>query len=111
MQGRVPIANDPSPPLLNFSPRLPLCFPVSFLFVSLPWKGRVDANEVRIGVGFSCDGKITPPGSLRSPPSPFRGRDKLPRLQFLLALDDLGGGAQVSFAADAFQIIDQHRLA
>src|SRR6266700_8111851 len=31
--------------------------------------------------------------------------------QLLLALDDLGRQPQISFAADAFQIIDQNRLA
>ena len=30
--------------------------------------------------------------------------------QFFLALDDLGREPQVSFAADAFEIIDQHRF-
>jgi len=31
--------------------------------------------------------------------------------QFLLALNDLGGEPQVGFAADALEVIDQHRLA
>src|SRR5215470_1382414 len=32
------------------------------------------------------------------------------RNQFLLALDDLGREPQIGFAADAFEIVDQHRL-
>src|SRR5216683_4439716 len=32
-------------------------------------------------------------------------------LELLLALDDLGREAQIGFAADAFEIVDQHRLA
>src|SRR5579863_1736752 len=31
--------------------------------------------------------------------------------QLFLALDDLGGEPQIGFAADAFEIVDQHRLA
>src|SRR5215831_7097736 len=33
------------------------------------------------------------------------------RYQFLLALNDLGREPQIGFAADAFEIVDQHRLA
>src|SRR5258705_12647560 len=33
------------------------------------------------------------------------------RGQFLLPLNDLGREAQISFASDAFEIVDQHRLA
>src|ERR1700758_1676605 len=32
------------------------------------------------------------------------------RYQFLLALNDLGREPQIGFAADAFEIVDQHRL-
>src|ERR1051326_5305726 len=32
-------------------------------------------------------------------------------LELLLALDDLGGEPQIGFAADALEIVDQHRLA
>src|SRR6266508_5689876 len=33
------------------------------------------------------------------------------REQFLLALNDLGREPQIGFAADAFEVVDQHRLA
>src|SRR5258708_3922106 len=36
---------------------------------------------------------------------------RAPLLELLLALDDLGRQPQIGFAADAFEIVDQHRLA
>src|SRR6516165_5161525 len=39
------------------------------------------------------------------------GRTRRVRYQFLLALNDLGREPQIGFAADAFEIVDQHRLA
>ena len=33
------------------------------------------------------------------------------REQFSLALNDLGREPQIGFAADAFEVVDQHRLA
>src|SRR5215472_1023649 len=38
-------------------------------------------------------------------------RARCVRYQFLLALNDLGREPQIGFAADAFEIVDQHRLA
>src|SRR5262249_62361274 len=38
-------------------------------------------------------------------------RARRTRYQFLLALNDFGREPQIGFAADAFEIVDQHRLA
>ena len=77
LQDRGPVANDPpSPPLLNFVPRLPLCFRfASFLSYPSPARGGWRALASRVGFTFHRNDPHPDPRFARIDPPPFRGRD------------------------------------
>src|SRR5262249_31137531 len=62
---------------------------------SLPRRGRVDASDSERPGGVGAHASSSPPGSLRSPPSPLRGEGSA-RLMFIMS----SGGLT---AADLFQ--------
>src|SRR5581483_8087254 len=71
--------------------------PTSPINAARPRPSREDrpaSSAMTASSGFSMSGRVPAAGA-----------------QFLLALDDFGGEPQIGFAADALDVVDQHRLA